>query len=79
MDCERYLGLAYCVCTDLERGTTNQPRTSPGVPADPNVSWLTPANSAEARQFLLGHATTAAIPTLPKWTAGIAMNCLPVD
>ena len=36
------------------------------------------ADLAEAWLFLLDHATTAAIPTLPNWTAGISMKSVHV-
>ena len=42
-------------------------------------SWLFPmtgADSAEVWLFLLGPATTAAIPTQLNWVAGVSVKCL---
>ena len=40
---------------------------------------MTRADSAEAQLSLLGHATAAAMPTRPNWTAGISVKCLQVE
>ena len=40
---------------------------------------MTPANSAEAWLFLLGHTTPAAILTLKDYTADVSLKCLWVD
>ena len=40
---------------------------------------MTGADSAEVWLFLLGPATTAAIPTQLNWVAGVSMKCLQVD